>query len=90
MACHQTGNAPWTGTLAHISDVRNGSLAAPLDDISLMSAFPESGRSNDQKYVILKVRFRPKGDIGASEVTRVNRGRKFLQEYNGSPRDSLT
>ena len=28
-----------------------------------MSAFPESGRSNDQKYVIPKGRFRPQADM---------------------------
>ncbi len=49
-----------------------------------------SGRYFDLIMIKKRGRFRPEADIGASEVTRVNRGRKFLQEYNGAPRDSLT
>ena len=40
-----------------------GSLAALLDDISLMSAFPESGRSDQQKLGEIKVRFRPQAAV---------------------------
>ncbi len=48
--------------------VGNGSLAALQDDISLMSAFPESGRSDRQRLGEIRVRFRPEADIS----TRTN------------------
>jgi len=40
-----------------------GSLAAIKDDFSLMSAFPESGRSDTQKTAEMKVRFRPEAAV---------------------------
>jgi hypothetical protein len=57
------------------SDGRFGSLAAPLVNISLMSAFPESGHSDRQKLGEIRVRFRPEADL-----------RLFLQDnYTASP-----
>ena len=46
-----------------VTNVRFGSLAALFVNISLMSAFPESGRSITQKTAETKVRFRPQADI---------------------------
>jgi len=46
-----------------ILNVRFGSLADLQDDISLMSAFPESGRSDRQKLGDIRVRFRPGADV---------------------------
>ncbi len=42
---------------------RFGSLAAPLDDVSLMSAFLQSGRSDRQKLGQIRVRFRPEAAV---------------------------
>ncbi len=44
--------------IENLLDVRFGSLAALLDNISPMSAFPESGRSDWQKLGEIRVRFR--------------------------------
>jgi len=46
-----------------VANVRLGSLADPLTNISLMSAFPESGRSDRQKLGEIRVRFRPEADL---------------------------
>ncbi len=40
-----------------------GSVAAPLVNTSLMSAFPESGRSDQQKLGEIKARFRPEAFV---------------------------
>ncbi len=46
-----------------ILNVGYASLAALLFNISLMSAFPESGRSDTPKSGKTKVRFRPLADV---------------------------
>jgi hypothetical protein len=40
-----------------------GSAAAPFANLSVMSAFPESGRSDRQKLGEIRVRFRPRADV---------------------------
>ena len=45
--------------MADSCNVRFGSLADLLTNSSLMSAFPESGRSGTTKTTEIKVRFRP-------------------------------
>ena len=50
----------WTDIEDNNSYVRFGSFAALPDNISLMSAFPETGRSDQQKLGENRVRFRPR------------------------------
>ena len=56
-----------TSLVVQNSDVRFGSLAALFTNISLMSAFPESGRSDRQKLGEIRVRFRPEADGACPE-----------------------
>ncbi len=44
-------------------NVRFGSQAAPFVNITLTSAFPDSGHSGTPKSTRTKVRFRPKADV---------------------------
>ncbi len=47
-----------------------GSLAASLANSSLMSAFPESGRSDRQNLTEFRVRFRPQAVVKGINVAR--------------------
>ena len=55
---------------ALILSVRFGSLADVFTNSSLMSAFPESGRSDHQKLSNIKVRFRPQAAVSLSTLKR--------------------
>ncbi len=51
--------------------VRFGSLADLFSKSSLMFAFPESGRSDQQKLGEIRVRFRPEAAVIASYDTAI-------------------